>query len=105
MKRFKNILLAADFDAKQQTAVDRAGSLAKQNEARLTVFSVVKELPADARMAITIMPAQELLELVIDDRREKVDALAADMGRQGVDARSQVAAGAPFPGDYPSGAA
>ncbi len=96
MKRFKNILLAAEFDAKQQTAVDRAVSLAKQNEARLTVFSVVKELPADARMAITIMPSQELLELVIEDRREKVDALAADMDQQGVDARSQVVTGTPF---------
>ena len=40
MKRFKNNLLVADFDAKQQMAVDRAVSLTKQNEARLTVFSV-----------------------------------------------------------------
>ncbi|MGB5612386.1 MAG: universal stress protein, partial [Sedimenticolaceae bacterium] len=65
MKRFKNILLTVDFDSKQQTAVDRAVSLAKQNDACLTVFSVVKELPADARMAITSMPPQELLERVM----------------------------------------
>jgi len=37
MKRFKNILLVADFNAKQQMAVDRAVLLAKQNKACLTV--------------------------------------------------------------------
>jgi nucleotide-binding universal stress UspA family protein len=96
MKRFKNILLVCNFDAKQHMAVERAVSLARQNEARLTVFTVLKELPADARMAITSMPPQELLELVINDRQEKVDALAADMGRQGVDARTRVVTGTPF---------
>jgi nucleotide-binding universal stress UspA family protein len=96
MKRFKNILLVCNFDAKQHMSVERAVSLAKQNEARLTVFSVVKELPADVRMTITSMLPQELLELVIHDRQEKIDALAADMGQQGVDARTQVVTGTPF---------
>jgi len=96
MKRFKNILLVCDFDAKQHMAVERAVSLAKQNEARLTLFSVVRELPADVRMAITSVLPQELLELVINDRQEKVDALAADMGQQGVDAGTQVVTGTPF---------
>jgi nucleotide-binding universal stress UspA family protein len=88
MKRFKNILLVCNFDAKQHMAMDRAVSLAKQNEACLTVFAVVKELPADARIAITSMLPQELLELVINDRQEKVDAL--------VDTRTQVVTGTPF---------
>ena len=96
MKRFKNILLVCNFDAKQQLAVDRAVSLARQNEALLTVLTVVKELPADMRMVITIMSPQELLELEINDRREKIDALAADIGQQGIDVRSQVVTGTPF---------
>ena len=96
MKRFKNILLVCNFDANQHMAEDRAVSLAKQNEARLTVFTVVKERSVDARMTFTDMPLQELHSLVIDDYREKVDALAADIGRQGVDVRSQVVTGTPF---------
>jgi nucleotide-binding universal stress UspA family protein len=96
MKRFKNILLVSDFDAKQQEAVDRAVSLARQNEARLTVFSVVKGLPADARMAITVMPAQELLALVMEDRQAKAAALVATIAQEGVDARSRVVTGTPF---------
>jgi len=96
MKRFKNILLVCNFDAKQNLAVDRAVSLARQNDARLTVFTVIKELPADARMAITAMSPQELLELVVNDHRKKVDALAADIGQQGLDVTSQVVTGTPF---------
>ena len=96
MKRFKNILFVADFNAKQQVAVDRAVSLARQNEARLTVFTVVKELPADVRMAITVMPPHELLALVIDDHQKKADELVATIKQQGVDSRSQVVSGTPF---------
>ena len=60
------------------------------------MFTVVNELAADARMAITIMPPQELLELVINDRRKNLNALAADMGQQGVDARTLLVTGTPF---------
>lgn len=96
MKRFKNILLICDFDTKQHMAVDRAVSLARQNKACLTVFNVVKDLPADVRMAITAIPPQELLKLVIKDRQEKVDAIVANMEKQMVDARPLVVTGTPF---------
>ena len=96
MKRFKNILLVCDFEVKQQMAVERAVSLAKQNEAHLTVCTVVRDLPADARMLITVMPPQELFEMVIVDHREKIDALAAEIRRQGVAVSSEVVIGTPF---------
>lgn len=96
MKRFKNILLVCNFDARQHMAVERAVSLARQNEARLTVFSVIRELPAEVHMATTGLLSRELLDLVVNDYREKVDALAADMVQQGVDARTQVVTGTPF---------
>lgn len=96
MNRFKNILLICNFDTKQHMAVDRAVSLARQNEARLTVITVVKEIPSEMGMAITAVTPQELFELVIKDRQEKIDALVADMGKQGIDARSLVVTGTPF---------
>ncbi|NOQ70219.1 MAG: universal stress protein, UspA [Gammaproteobacteria bacterium] len=96
MKRFKNILLICDFDTKQHLAVERAASLARQNEARLTVITVVKEIPSETGVAITAVTPQELFELVIKDRQEKVDTLVADMGRQGLDAKSLVVTGTPF---------
>ena len=54
MKRFKNILLICGFDTKQHMAVERAVSLSQQNEARLTVFSVVKDIAADMFLIIYI---------------------------------------------------
>jgi len=96
MKRFKNILLVCNFDVKQQIVVDRAVLLARQNDASLTVFTVFRGLPADARVAITVMPPQELLEKMIADHLEKVEVLAADINQQGVDVRSQVVTGTPF---------
>jgi len=96
MKRFKNILLACDFKTKQGMAVERAVSLAQQNEARLTVIAVVKDIPADMGMAITAITPQEVFQLVIDDQQKKVDALVADISKQGVEAESMVVAGTPF---------
>lgn len=96
MKRFKNILLVCNFDVKHNRAVDRAVSLAKQNEAHLTVFSVVKELPANVGMAITIMPPQELLALAINDRQERIDAMVEDIKKQGINVSAFVVSGTPF---------
>ena len=96
MKRFKNILLVCNFDVKQNRAVERAVSLAKQNEAHLTVFSVVKELPANVSMAITILPPQELLDLAINDRRERTNAIVEDIYQQGINVRAHVVIGTPF---------
>jgi len=96
MKRFKNILLVCDFGVKQHMAVERAVSLARQNEARLTVITVIKDIPANMGMAITAVTSQELFELVVNEHRQKVDALVADISKQGVDVKSLVISGTPF---------
>lgn len=96
MKRFKNILLICNFDTKQHIAVERAVSLSHQNEARLTVFSVVKDIPADMGMVITAVTPQELFQQIINDRQEKVNTLVADISKQGVEAEAMVVTGTPF---------
>ena len=96
MKRFKKLLLVCNFDTKQDMAVERAVSLAQQNEAKLTVITVVKDIPADMGMAITAITPQEVFQLVIDDQQKRVDALVADMRKQGVEAESMVITGTPF---------
>lgn len=96
MKRFKKILLVIEPDTRHQIAVDRAVALARQNEASLTVLTVVKEIPADLRMRIVALSPQEVLARVVDDRQEKLDALVEKMGRQGVHATALVMQGSPF---------
>ena len=96
MKRFKNILLVCDFNIKQHSAAERAIALARQNNARLTVLTVVKGIPSDMNMAIIAMTPQELYELVLKDHQQKVDDLVADIKKQGVKAKSMVITGTPF---------
>ena len=96
MERFKNILLIADFDVNQQMAVDRAVWLATQHEARLTVLTVVRELPLTEYLSPTAIRSVEVHSLMIDDRRDKADALADTVSQQRVEARSRIAIGAPF---------
>ncbi len=96
MQRFKNILLFCDFESKQNQAVSRAVSLASQNQAKLTVMSVVKEVPSNMGMAITVISPDELFRMVIEGSQEKVDALVEDIRKQGVDVASVVLTGTPF---------
>lgn len=96
MKRFNNILLFCDFDTKYNQAVKRAVSLARHNRAKLTVLSVVKDIPADMAMVITALSPQEIFELTVNDRQEKVDALVADIKKRGVEANALVLTGTPF---------
>ncbi len=96
MQRFKNILLFCDFETKQNQAVARAVSLASQNQAKLTVMSVVKEVPSNMGMAITAISPQELFQLVVEGCQEKVDTLVSDIKKQGVETESMVVPGTPF---------
>jgi len=97
MKRFKKLLMVCDFDTKQHMEVERTVSLAQQNKAKLTVISVVKEIPANMSMAITAITPPEVFQLVIDDKQKRVDALVADVRKQGVQADSVVITGTPCP--------
>ncbi len=96
MKRFKNILLVCNFEVKQKMAVARAISLARQNEASLTVFTVIRALSADALRAITTMPAQVLFEEMLDGYNEQIETLTDDIHQRGIDVKSKIATGTPF---------
>ena len=96
MKRFKNILLICDFDVKQQMAVERAISLARQNEAVLTVFTVIRELPEDARMASISMSQQMFFKQVFDDYNEQLETLSTEIRQQGIEVKSKIVTGTPF---------
>ena len=96
MKRFKNILLIFDPKSKTQAAVDHAKSLAKGNAAHITILSVLKNLPSDLSMAISVMPAQELIALAIKERQTQLDEIIAGFSEQGIEVISKVVRGTPF---------
>ncbi|MDX2507383.1 MAG: universal stress protein, partial [Gammaproteobacteria bacterium] len=96
MKRFKNILLIFDPKSKTQAAVDHAKSLAKANAAQITTLTVLKNLPSDLSMAISVMPAHELIALVIKERQTQLDEIISVFSKQGIDASAKVVSGTPF---------
>lgn len=82
MQRFKNIVVVVNESSpnaakSQQYAIERAISLAKANNASLTLLDVVESLNALAEMLVsTILPAKRLQALNIEHRRTELRQLA-----------------------------
>ncbi len=57
MKRFKNILFYTDGNAASVPALARAVDLAQRNQGRLTVASVLEELPRDLSRLAAALPS------------------------------------------------
>jgi nucleotide-binding universal stress UspA family protein len=96
MKRFRNILLLTRERTGERATVVRAAALAKQNGARLTLVEVVEQLPRDMQKLITAAPPIDLVKLVVKDRRESLEALAAPLRDQGIRTSVAVLSGTPF---------
>lgn len=71
MIRFKNILLVLHGE-KNEEAVRRAFGLAKSNKAKLTIVDVIDELPDRIKDYLDVISAEELEELVANERVEEI---------------------------------
>lgn len=78
MKRFKKILFVADSAVDNSAALKRAITLAINNQASLTMISVVGELPADRRMSIIAVTPRELMDSVVAEKRDQLADIARD---------------------------
>ncbi|HHJ15380.1 MAG TPA: universal stress protein, UspA [Gammaproteobacteria bacterium] len=97
MQRFKNILLVLDPEAQETAALDKAVSLARQNAARLTLFSVVYRHPDLRRYPDSV--GESLMDPLVAERQQWLRGFlptlqGQDIGRVSV----VVAAGIPFLG-------
>jgi len=97
MKRFKNILYVNEAGVNQSSAMARAVSLAKHNQADLTIVDVISDKIIAA--AVGLPPdgpsAEELKTEVAADRRRALASLIAPF-TQGPDIRIQVVTGKRF---------
>jgi len=96
MQRFKNILLVVDGQSREHATRERAATLAKSNNARLTAISVIKGLPRDMQMLIRVMTPAELQELVIKERSRDLEQFIAPIQQQGIRVTSKVLLGTHF---------
>jgi nucleotide-binding universal stress UspA family protein len=94
MKRFKNILVILNPESEATVALDKAVKLARQNEARLTLFSVVEVHPDLHRYPDSV--AEHLLAPIISKQRKCLHELMKPLQADGIDVVSKVVDGISF---------
>ena len=77
MKRFNNILFAVESSVPQETAVARAVSLAKNNQANLTVLDVVPGIVDRSVAALGGTVSADLAAIRQAERQQELEALVA----------------------------
>lgn len=96
MKRFSNILLVVDEHTDYSAALRRGATLARSNQARLTVCAIVTTVPSEVRIgAIRITPRQ-VLDVAIEEKREWLEEIVASVATGAVSVDKQVLIGKPF---------
>lgn len=96
MKRFRNILLIHDPASPDQGALRRASSLAKRNQARLTLFSVLKDVPPSAYLVVADRSVSQLQAELSEERGDMLDQQARHIAADGVEVATRVVTGMPF---------
>jgi len=99
MKRFQNILLVFDEGVRGEAALARAATLAKENQAQLTVVEVIREMPPEARRLISVwrpLLVEDPQELLVRERQEQLAQFIQSIRQQGVEGDTRVLVGAPF---------
>ena len=91
MKRFKKILVATDTRLDDHPIVDEAAEIAQHNGATLKIVDVVPEFPWTIRLSMK--DHEHMRELIGQEKREKLDALAAPIREQGIAGETKVLEG------------
>jgi nucleotide-binding universal stress UspA family protein len=95
MKRFRDILLLADSKTEGERTLKRAVSLAKSNQARLTVVDVVKKMPGDMQRLFRSKHLADIQDLIIQDRLKQLKHLITPIKDEGVQVTAKVLQGRP----------
>lgn len=94
MQRFKNILLVLTPELEEKSTVDKAIALARQNGARLTLFSVLNEPPGLQGYGESV--AQHQLATATAERKEWVRGQMLPLQKEGIDVVNHVVMGISF---------
>ena len=93
MQRFKNILLVLNPEVEETAAIDKAVSLARQNGARLMLFSVLKEPPGIGYGESVV---QQQLAAAMTERREWLRGLTIPLRDDNIEFAINVVEGTAF---------
>jgi universal stress protein E len=96
MKRFKKILVVTEGGNKGQITLKRAVSLAKTNQAALTVVEAVEKSPRDMKMLITSMDLEDIQDMIIEERLKQLNHLISPIKHKSIPVSAKVLLGTPF---------
>ncbi len=99
MKRFRKILLVYDRESEHDELLARAVSLAKSNEAQLTLIDPLGSEPGELSAVFAALPGargQEVEHEVLNFHRARLSAIGASITAQGVEVRTLVPQGIAF---------
>ena len=96
MKRFSNILLIIDERTDYSAALKRGVTLARNNQARLTVCAVVNSVPSEMRMGVIAITPREVLDIAVTEKRDWLDDTVKSVADGGVSVNTEVLVGKPF---------
>lgn len=96
MKRFKNILFYMNNEMGGRIALHRAFDLTNQNRGKLTVVSVVEELPRELLRLAAAIPVVELQHLATQQARERLESFVAPLRERTAPLELEVLCGKPF---------
>ena len=91
MRQFQNLLVPINGDTSQQPVLARAASLAKRSGAAITLIAVLEELPWYTRLVLP--DAEERQVVLIREKSEALEGLAAHLRRDGLEVATKVLTG------------
>lgn len=96
MQRFRNILAHVNLELDEHPSLSRATRLAKQNDAKLTVISVIDEHPTQAHAVLRSLHLEEKLDSIEQEHRDQLERLVQPIREPGLDVETEVATGSTF---------
>lgn len=96
MPRFSNILLVIDDRTDYSAALKRATTLARSNNAHLTVCASIDAAPSEVRLRVITVTSREVLDVAIAKTREWLNDTVDSVAANGVSIDTKVLVGKPF---------
>ena len=96
MKRFANILLVVDERTDYSAALKRGAALARKNQARLTVCTIVDTVPSEVQIGAVRITPHQVLDVATSKKREWLEDAVNSVAVDNVSIDKKVLTGKPF---------
>jgi nucleotide-binding universal stress UspA family protein len=96
MRRFSNILLISDSGNDNAAPLKRSITLARDNQADLTVCAVVDAVATESQMSATGITPAELCDIAVTESRDRLEEIVENSVDDGTSVEITVLVGKPF---------